>query len=117
MRVIAFVILPFLAALCACNGPVNHPTGGEFLPSTVFTIDAATDTTLKTPGGAVLKIVAGSLEADGGGPVKLEVKEAYTQEDMARGKLFTHSNSQLTSDGAIYIGPGAGQSVLIHKPF
>jgi mono/diheme cytochrome c family protein len=36
---------------------------------------------------------------------------------MARGKLFTHSNSQLTSDGAIYIGPAAGQSVVIRKPF
>jgi mono/diheme cytochrome c family protein len=116
MRVIVFIISLFLVVLCACNGPVNHPTGGEALASTVFTIDAATDTTLKTSGGAVLKIPAGSLEADGGGPVKIEVREAYAQEDMARGRLFTHSNSQLTSDGAIYIGPAAGQSAVIRKP-
>jgi len=119
MRAVRFYHLLLLAGILSCNtpDPASRPTGGDALPSTVVNIDVSRDTTVATPGGAILKIPAGALDAGGATSVKLEVKEAFLLEDMIRGKLFTRSEEQLLSSGGmIYINAAAGQSVTIHQP-
>ncbi|HVS98675.1 MAG TPA: cytochrome c [Puia sp.] len=119
MRAVRFCLLLSLAGVLSCNnpGPANRPTAGDALPSTILDIDVSRDTTVTTPGGAILKIPVGALDAGGATTVKLEVKEAFLLEDMVRGKLFTRSDDQLLSSGGmIYINAAAGQSVTIHQP-
>ncbi len=113
MRPIAFLILVLLVA--SCNGPDsdNGPAGGEELPATTFTIDPTRDTVLKTPGGATLKITAGSLAVEDANTVKLLVKEAYTPQAMIDGKLQNRTNN---SSGMIYVNLAPGQNVSIHQP-
>jgi mono/diheme cytochrome c family protein len=118
MRAYAFVILMLTTGVLSCNNPgSNHYTGGDALPSTMLDIDPTHDTTVTTPGGAILKIPQGALDAGGAASVKLEVKEAYSLEDMIRGKLFTRSEDLLLSSGGmIYINGAAGQNVTINQP-
>lgn len=118
-----FLILAFLTALCgiACTTrmPKNTLTGEDKLPSTFFSIDPDRDTTITTPQGALLTIPAGALEVPAGasGPVKLEVKEAYTIADIVRAGLVTTSQGRpLSSGGMIYINVGDGQDAKLRKP-
>ena len=118
MRIFALVIPVLLVALVSCNGPdSNGPTGGEALSTTSYTIDPAKDTVLKTPGGTLLKIAAGTFDPGDVKSVQLEVKEAYTHDDMSRGKLSDRLGDEaLSSDGVIYVNVAAGQSVSILRP-
>lgn len=120
MRASALVILVLLAGLFSCNNPdsANGPTGGEQLPTTTFSIDPTKDTVLKTPGGALLKITAGTFDAGGAKEVKLEVKEAATPEEMRKGSLSINaSDTALTSSGVIFVQLASGQNVSILKSF
>jgi mono/diheme cytochrome c family protein len=108
-----------LGSIFSCNNPTpaSRPTAGDALPSTILDIDLSRDTTVTTPGGAILKIPQGTLEAGGATRVKLEVKEAFLLEDMVRGKLFTRTDDRIVSSGGmIYINAVAGQSVTIKQP-
>lgn len=117
MRTNSLVFLVLLVALFSCNEPQPEPTAGNELPSTSLTVYPAKDTVLKTPGGALISIPAGALDAGEAATVVLEVKEAYTPEEMRRGKLIDNSHGQaLNSLGMIYLNVAPGQSVSIHKP-
>jgi mono/diheme cytochrome c family protein len=117
MRINSLVFVVLLVALHSCNDPEPVSTVGNELPSSTFTIYPAKDTVLKTPGGALLTIPAGALDAGDANSVVLEIKEAYTAEDMTRGRLIDHSNGEaFSSVGMIYLNVAAGQSVSIHKP-
>lgn len=118
MRPLALVIFLLPVAFLSCNGPdSNGPAGGEALTTTSYTIDPAKDTVLKTPGGALLKISAGTFDAGDVKSVQLEVKEAYTHDDMSRGKLSDRlGDDPLSSDGVIYVNVAAGQNVSILRP-
>ena len=117
MRTFALVILVLLVTFLSCNGPDSGPTGGEQLPTTAYTIDPTKDTVIKTPGGAKLKITAGTFDAGESHSVQLEVKEAYTTDDLNKGKLSTQlGEDALSSDGVIYVNLTAGQSVSIIRP-
>lgn len=119
MRLTVLTILPLFVAFFSCNSPddSNGPTGGEQLPTTTFSIDPAKDTVLKTPGGALLKIAGGSFDAGDATSVRLEIKEAYTPEEMSKGRLSLRTNDAvLNSSGIIYIQLAAGQSFSILKP-
>ena len=117
MRILPFLCL--LAALASCNAPVNPDQliGPDHLPSTLFVIDPTRDTTLTTPKGAILKIPSGALDAGGAAAVTLEVKEAYSVEDMLRGRLLTRSKGALLSSGGmIYINVAGGVNATLRKP-
>ena len=117
MRHIAFLIPIILVAFWSCTDSEAHePVFGAELPAINFSVDPTKDTVLKTPGGALISIPAGSLEAGNVTSVSLEVKEAYTSVDMVRGGLQRESGDPLASSGMIYINVTGGQSVSIHKP-
>jgi mono/diheme cytochrome c family protein len=117
MRTNLLVFVVLLVALNSCNDPEPVSTVGNELPGTFFTIYPGMDTVLKTPGGALLTIPAGALDAGDANRVVLEIKEAYTAEDMTRGRLIDHSNGEaFSSVGMIYLNVAPGQSVSIHKP-
>lgn len=118
MRATALVILVLLVAFSSCNSTENSngPTGGEQLATTTFSIDPAKDTVIQTPGGALLKISAGTFDAGDAKAVNLEVKEAYTPGDLAKGNLGRSvGDTSLTSGGVIFVQLAAGQSFSIQK--
>lgn len=101
----------FLAS-CSNNSklPVLNPGN---IPSWTFTVDPNTDTIIKTPKGASIKITKGTF----GEKTILEVKEAYTMQDMLLGGLITESNGQpLSSGGMIYINSENNLPVTLLKP-
>lgn len=119
MRILPSALLCLLVALSSCRTHVHSslPTTPDDLPSTLFVIDPSRDTTLTTPGGALLKIPKGALDAGAGTVVQLEVKEAYTIEDMLRGGLGTRSKGALlTSGGMIYLNVAGGTNATLRKP-
>jgi mono/diheme cytochrome c family protein len=113
----ALLIPVFLVAAWSCNETEAHePVFGADLPATNFSVNPAKDTVLKTPGGALINIPAGSLEAGDATTVSLEVKEAYSTDEMNRGGLHHGGSDTLASAGMIYVNVTGGQSVNIHKP-
>lgn len=107
-----------LCLLFSCKSS-NTPLIGDpsLLPTLQFSVNVANDTTLRTPGGAVIQIPAGALQADGTGPVMLEIREALTLQQMLMAGLVTSSNGEaLSSGGMIYINAAAGRSVRITRP-
>lgn len=101
----------------SCRQPVIKPglLHPQQLNSQVFTIHTDNDTTLNTASGAIIKIAKGTLvNSNNTNSVTLEIKEAYTMEQILRAGLVTKSNGQpLSSGGMIYINAGEGQSVRI----
>ncbi|WP_315820551.1 cytochrome c [Paraflavitalea speifideaquila] len=102
---------------CQLPAPVlNSFLSTSRLTSQLFTIDISKDTFLLTPKGAVIKLPAGTLEAAGGNIVQLEIKEAYTMQDIITAGLATQSNGQpLSSGGMIYINAVSENKVKITK--
>lgn len=86
------------------------------LTAQLVTIDVTKDTTFLTRKGAMIKIPKGALDAGGSTTVQLEIKEAYTMQDILQAGLTTLSNGQpLSSGGMIYINP-VSSTVKITKP-
>ena len=112
------LLIPALLVFAwSCNETEAHePVFGAELPATSFSINPAKDTVLKTPGGAMISIPAGALDAGDASTVALEVKEAYTPDEMTRGGFTASSGESLVSAGMIYVNVTGGQSVTIHKP-
>lgn len=104
-------LLPVLAIwlFCACSQPNTGILKTTNLPSSFITIDPVKDNTLKTPKGAVIKIAANSFDVPAGSQVLIEIKEAYSMQDILRGGLTTTSNGKpLQSGGMIYFNATAG---------
>jgi hypothetical protein len=81
-----------------------------------YSITIDRDTTLVTKNGALLKIPKGALATDNGNTVDLEIKEAYSLEQMIKYGLTTSSGDEpLSSGGMIYINAKAGQNVTIKQ--
>jgi mono/diheme cytochrome c family protein len=111
-----FVFALFLAY--GCTTPIVYNlTGEDKLPAQLYTIDLSRDTVLHTRGGAILEIPAGALDAGDSKSIQLEIKEAYTIEDIIRGGLVTRTNGQpLSSGGMIYINAAGGLNVQFKRP-
>jgi len=113
------LVIGLLAGIVyACNQQDKTPshllTTGK-LPTQVFSIDITKDTVLHTKNGALIRIPHGALSS-GTNPVQLEIKEAYTMQDILRGGLTTTSNGQpLSSGGMIYINPAGDNKVTINQ--
>ncbi|MFT3933227.1 MAG: cytochrome c [Chitinophagaceae bacterium] len=116
-------IILFAASLCmlltACQQTgkkLNSLLNKSLLPSQVFTINIDRDTTLKTANGAFISIPQGALSGVDGATVQLELKEAYTIEQIVKAGLTTQSNGQpLSSGGMIYINAIGGKPIKIAK--
>jgi len=111
------IIIGLLAGIVyACNqqdNKMNPLLGTSKLLTQVFSIDITKDTTLHTKNGALIRIPRGAL-ASGSNPVQLEVKEAYSIQDIVKAGLTTMSNGQpLSSGGMIYINAVGENTVKI----
>jgi len=113
-------LLPVLAIFlfCACSQPNTGILKTTNLSSSFITIDPVKDNTLKTPKGAVIKIAANSFDVPAGSQVLIEIKEAYSMQDILMGGLVTENNGQpLISGGMIYIDAKANaQRINLIKP-
>jgi cytochrome c2 len=109
------LIVGLLAVIVyACNHggkTINSLLSTGKLPTQLFSIDISKDTTLITKNGALIRIPKGALSATGN-MVQLEVKEAYSMQDILKAGLTTQSNGQpLSSGGMIYIN-GVGENTV-----
>jgi mono/diheme cytochrome c family protein len=88
------------------------------LASTFISLNVDSSYTLKTPKGAIIKIAKNSFDVPANTTVKIEVKEAYTMQDILLAGLTTKSNGRLLqSGGMIYFNASAnGNNVKITKP-
>jgi hypothetical protein len=117
MKYIIPLLVVGLAILFSCNSTQKKLFSTDNLKTEQFTIDTEKDTLLQTPGGALLNIPKGSLNAENGNSVTLEIKEAYTTADIIKGGLTTTSNGKpLSSGGMIYIN-AKEKNVKITKAF
>lgn len=81
-----------------------------------YVIDINRDTVLMTKHGALLNIPKGSLATGDENTVTLEIKEAYSLEQMIKSGLTTQSiGEMLSSGGMIYINAKGGQNVTIKQ--
>ncbi len=109
-----FIISASLMFL-ACNS--NQPGYSKFLnedslPSQVFSVDNSHDTILQTANGAIIKIKKESFSK---GSVQLEVKEAYTIEQIILAGLTTQSNGKILSSGGMIYLAATDDDVKINK--
>lgn len=113
------VIGLLIAIIYACNHgdrAISKLLSPGKLPAQTFVIDITRDTVLTTQKGALIRIPKGALKADNN-TVKLEVKEAYSMEDIVKGGLTTTSfGKPLRSGGMLYINPVGNNNVTIAKP-
>lgn len=105
------LLIVLLFCFCACSGPgsekfpVNTQLKQDNISSQYFDIDTRKDTTLQTKGGATIFIPKEAIAAkDNRTSIKLELKEAYTIEDILKAGLRTKSGTQvLSSGGMLYL--------------
>ncbi|MBO9199000.1 MULTISPECIES: hypothetical protein [Niastella] len=96
----SLLIISLLAGIVyACNQQdqtAPHLLSTGKLPTQVFSIDITKDTTLHTKNGALIRIPHGALSS-GTNPVQLEIKEAYSMQEILKAGLTTMSNGQALS--------------------
>jgi mono/diheme cytochrome c family protein len=116
MRKPLLIIGLLVIIVYACNQrgkTINSLLSTGKLPTQLFSIDISKDTTLITKNGALIRIPKGALSANGN-TVQLEVKEAYSMQDIIKAGLTTQSNGQpLSSGGMIYINAVGENTVKI----
>lgn len=114
MKKIIFLLCTIAVIIIACQSnrsPALAKPGD--IAADQYTIDITKDTTLVTKNGALLKIPKGSLSSSSSS-VTLEIKEAYSIEQMVRSGLTTQAGDEpLSSGGMIYINAKKGQDVKI----
>ena len=116
----SLLVIGLLAGIVyACNQQdktASHLLSTNNLPTQVVSIDITKDTVLHTKNGALIRIPHGALSSSTN-PVQLEIKEAYTMQDILKGGLTTMSDGQpLSSGGMIYINPVGDSKVEIKQP-
>lgn len=116
----SLLVIGLLAGIVyACNQQdktASHLLSTNKLPTQVVSIDITKDTVLHTKNGALIRIPHGALSSSSN-PVQLEIKEAYTMQDILKGGLTTMSNGQpLSSGGMMYINPVGDNKVEIKQP-
>jgi cbb3-type cytochrome oxidase cytochrome c subunit len=120
MRFFCYVIIVLFASVSLFTGCGSRQQvqmlhfRPDSLPSFTVDVDINRDTVIKTPGGAILRIPANTLDGGGLTHVKLLIKEAYRISDIVGAGLFTNSNGQvLSSGGMIDIEPEPGPQVMM----
>jgi mono/diheme cytochrome c family protein len=108
------LILSLFIISCTSNKtPYSKILNRDSIPSQFITVDNDKDQEFTTANGALIKIDKGTFSES---QVKLEVKEAYSIEQMVLAGLTTESNGKpLSSGGMIYIN-ATETAVSINKP-
>jgi mono/diheme cytochrome c family protein len=121
MKKTLIIISLLITPVYACNQKEGkkHQTllTTSQLASEIFNITIDRDTTLLTKKGALIHIPGGAISSNGKTNVKLEVKEAYSMQDILLAGLTTQSNGQpLSSGGMIYINTVEENFAKLNKP-
>ncbi len=114
-----FVILILLVSSCSTKNTRKQSVfTAANLKSIFITLNADSAYILKSPKGAIIKIAKNSFDLKGNPNVQLEIKEAYTPQDILLAGLTTESNGKpLSSGGMIYINATANDAeVKLLKP-
>lgn len=114
-----FASLFYCIIICsACNNKATSILKTSNLESSFISIDADSGYTLKTGKGSIIKISAETFVVDDGQKVDIEIKEAFTMQDILLAGLTTESNGRpLKSGGMIYFNATSGGNQLdINKP-
>src|SRR5688572_11292056 len=91
------LILSFFIVSCTSNKTTySKILNTDSIPSQFITVDNSKDETFTTANGAIIKIGKGTFSE---GKVKLEVKEAYSIEQMVLAGLTTESDGKPLSSG------------------
>ncbi len=107
--------IAIIAVLVSCknNTHINSFLTASNLKSSFISLNADSAYVLKTPKGAVLRIAKNTFDVSAGTKVKLEIKEAYSIQDILLAGLSTTSNGKLLkSGGMIYINATANDKAL-----
>jgi hypothetical protein len=116
MKIASLLIVLTIAFACTQtvkNSLISNP---EDFPGDEYTINTERDTILVTKNGALLKIPQGAIDAGSQKQVTLEIKEAYTIDQMIRAGLTTRSGEEpMSSGGMIYINTKKGQDASLKK--
>ncbi|RYD70399.1 MAG: cytochrome c, partial [Sphingobacteriales bacterium] len=112
------LFLSFIVMLSGCNNKATSYFTTSNLASSFISIEADKDYTLQTGKGAVIKIAKGSFNTNGNEKIQLELKEAYSMQDILLAGLSTESNgAPLQSGGMIYINAKVeGRQLELLKP-
>ena len=114
LSLIGIIIISIIACKTAKVKTILQKPG-DVTPD-VYSINIEKDTTLITKNGAILKIPKGSIASGGSSTVTLEIREAYSLEQMMKSGLTTKANGELLSSGGmIYINAKGGQNVTIKQ--
>lgn len=104
MRKISFLLTSLIAAvfiLTQCsNSGKRSLFNTDSLSIQEFRIDNSKDTDIRTLNGAIIHIPAGAFKSSNA--VSLEIKEAYSVEDMLKAGLTTRSNGNILSSGGMF---------------
>lgn len=102
---------------CSTNAIKKTLLNTDQLKSDTLRIDITRDTQLVTSKGAFIIIPKGSLSTTKGSIAELEIKEAYSIQDMLIAGLSTTSNGQLLSSGGMFYINSIGENkASIVKP-
>ncbi len=115
---VLFCLIIILFFSCKNNKKVLPVLAPSNIASTNIFLNTDSSYTLKTPKGATIKIANNSFDVPKNTIVKIELKEAYTAEDILLGGLTTTSNGRLLqSGGIVYFNASVkGSDVKIIKP-
>jgi cytochrome c2 len=118
MKIILIAMGCFLLFDCTKND--KKKTNGVFktdnLPTEIFRINITKDTNITTKNGAIIHLPQGTLKSDSN-TVELELKEAYSLQQMVLGGLNTASNGNLlSSNGMFYLNKKGNAKVTIATP-
>ena len=119
MKPTFFLTIIFIIALLSCNKKSNPKLlSAENLTSYIVTLNSDSGYYLKTPKGALIKIAANIFDVAAQTQVKVEIKEAYSMQDILLAGLSTESNGKpLRSAGMIYFSATANnKDIKFLKP-
>lgn len=112
MRLLLFIALAF--CFLTCTTTQSEPLlSTANLASFIVRVTNAKDTIIRTPKGATIMIKRGTFVQD----QVLEIKEAYSMNDIVLAGLVTESNGKpLRSGGMIYIGTKDKKDFNLKEP-
>jgi mono/diheme cytochrome c family protein len=114
MRILSLLLSVILFTSCN-NQKSKSILNTDSLPRQVIKINTTRDTVVRTANGALLEISKESFSG-GNAEVILEVREAYSFEEIIQAGLTTQSNGQpLSSGGMIYINAVGENNIKITK--
>lgn len=117
MKKFSFILSVLFLFACSNKKDSPQPFSPSMLFPQYFSISGSTDTALTTLHGSIIRIARGTFASTS--PVKIEIREALTPDEMLAAGLVTESNGiLLRSGGMIYINATTndGDTARLLKP-